>query len=377
MLCRETVPTVRRKAISAGFTLVELLVVIAIIGILVALLLPAVQAAREAARRNQCKSQLKQVGLGSLNHHDVHKHFQTGGWGWGYVGDPDWGFGTDQPGGWAFNTLPYVEEQALHDSSGDGQRTDTTGRRADRDQLAGAERVVTSPVTITNCPSRRPVRPYPMGGNFGTLRNSTTPDVAGRMDYAINAGHVSPEWPGGLAPPANAFAGPASYSETDRAQWAATVAREVKLLAADGSPKYSGVSFGQSQISIRKITDGTSHTYLVGEKMVPPQHYETGLNPGDNETWCTGFNNDNFRVTASNNGASALLPMPDSSVISMTDAEINALTVQNRFGSSHSSVWLAAMCDGSVHSIGYDIDWEVHRDLGNRADGNVASVDQL
>jgi prepilin-type N-terminal cleavage/methylation domain-containing protein len=105
----------------AGFTLVELLVVIAIIGILIALLLPAVQAAREAARRSQCQNNLKQLGLGMLLHVDVHQHFSSGGWGWRWVGDPDRGTGTSQPGGWNYPLLSFIEQQALHELGRDSQ----------------------------------------------------------------------------------------------------------------------------------------------------------------------------------------------------------------------------------------------------------------
>ncbi|QDV78948.1 DUF1559 domain-containing protein [Botrimarina mediterranea] len=358
---RPTASRVRPDAAASGFTLVELLVVIAIIGILVALLLPAVQAAREAARRNQCKSQLKQLALGSINHHDVHSHFQTGGWGWAYIGDPDWGFGKDQPGGWVFNTLPFIEEQALRDSSGDGQRTDASGRRPDRTQLEMARAVVQTPVKLTNCPSRRPAIPYKRWG--GTLKNALTPEESIKMDYAINAGHVFVEWPDNTI-----YEGPADYSAAARAQF---YERADNLLnttdAADGTAAYSGVSFGRSEVGIRQITDGTSHTYLIGEKYVPANNYDATTDwAGDNETWCTGFNNDNFRATATNNGADALLPIPDSDLMSPQSP--------NRFGSAHSSVWLVAMCDGSVHAMSYDLDWQIHRDLGNRADGNVASV---
>src|SRR5687768_6477407 len=85
-----------------GFTLVELLVVIAIIGILVALLLPAVQAARESARRTQCKNHLKQLSLAFLTHENTYGYFPSGGWGWVWTGDPDLGSGERQPGGWAY-----------------------------------------------------------------------------------------------------------------------------------------------------------------------------------------------------------------------------------------------------------------------------------
>ena len=94
-----------------GFTLVELLVVIAIIGILVALLLPAVQAAREAARKAQCMNNLKQMALGAQQHESAQGFFPTGGWGCSWTGDPDRGFTKKQPGGWIYNILPYIGEQ--------------------------------------------------------------------------------------------------------------------------------------------------------------------------------------------------------------------------------------------------------------------------
>src|SRR5450755_1750874 len=110
----------KERAMRRGFTLVELLVVIAIIGILVALLLPAIQAAREAARRTQCKNNEKNIGLAILNHVDTFKVFPTGGarylqTGFGIEQNIEGGkpLGPDRQGlGWAFQILPFMEETA-------------------------------------------------------------------------------------------------------------------------------------------------------------------------------------------------------------------------------------------------------------------------
>ena len=95
-----------RRSKRVGFSLIELLVVIAIIGVLIALLLPAVQTAREEARRMQCGNNLKQLGLACHNYHDVHSRFPISmGW---------WGDGMNAHG-WIVGILPFLEEQALYD----------------------------------------------------------------------------------------------------------------------------------------------------------------------------------------------------------------------------------------------------------------------
>ena len=128
-----------------GFTLVELLVVIAIIGILIALLLPAVQAAREAARRTQCSNNLKQLGLAAQNHHDAYKHLPPG---IGYYPIPNNGvFGT-----YHFHLLHFFEEGNLFDSSlGTAPFLPPVGPTKVR--YPGNNNVYSQPVPTFLCPS--------------------------------------------------------------------------------------------------------------------------------------------------------------------------------------------------------------------------------
>ena len=99
-----------RRSECRGFTIIELLVVIGIIGIIMALLLPAVQAAREAARRTQCRNHLKQLGLAMQMHHDAYRRFPSGGWGVLWFGDPDRGTDRRQPGGWIYSQ-PHLPDR--------------------------------------------------------------------------------------------------------------------------------------------------------------------------------------------------------------------------------------------------------------------------
>ncbi len=137
--------TSSRSPAGQGFTLVELLVVIAIIGILVALLLPAIQAAREAARRTSCSNNLKNLGLAVLTHHDAMKHFPVSNG--GPYPEPVAGTGA----GWILNTLPQLEEQPLYDQFKAGGAFDGRIRR-DKAHLTVVNAGIISTENGISCP---------------------------------------------------------------------------------------------------------------------------------------------------------------------------------------------------------------------------------
>jgi prepilin-type N-terminal cleavage/methylation domain-containing protein len=322
----------RGRATWAAFTLIELLVVIAIIGILIALLLPAVQAARESARQLKCSANLKQLGLAAVNHNDTHGHFPSGGWGWWWVGDPDRGFGRRQPGGWVFNMLPFIEQDSLWELASDGQPEVQTDQ-----QLRAANRTTKTPLVLFNCPSRRPCMlfPKPVDGTFvayNATPNSSSDNVAAREDYAINCGSQSfNEYDGG----------PGSLEAAKTYAWRA-------------DSLFTGVSYQGSEVTLSEVSDGTTNTILIGEKYINPDHYSTGLDGGDNENLYTGFNNDNFRITNR-----SYTPMQDQSGYGST----------LRFGSVHPGGCFFVLCDGSVRMVNYSINPEIYACLGNRKDG--------
>ncbi|MEN6405353.1 MAG: DUF1559 domain-containing protein [Thermoguttaceae bacterium] len=314
----------------AGFTLVELLVSMSIISILIGLLLPAVQAAREAARRMQCCNNLHQIGLAVLQHEVAKQYFPTGGWGRLWVGDPDRGTDEGQPGGWIYSILPYIEQQAVHDL---GMGKDTSTKQWMAVQMQGTI------VPGFNCPSRRTEGRYKQAKNIPVFNAADLTEMDARSDYAANAGdfHV------------DMGVGPNGYNDLSY-KW------------PDVS-KMTGISYLRSKVRPADITDGATNTYLVGEKWLGPDHYFDGESPGDDYSLYQGASSDIHRWVAKSPNQ-PWPPRQDSDSI-VGDCECEPLP----FGSCHPGVWNVVLCDGSVHTVRLDIDPETHRRYGCRNDG--------
>jgi prepilin-type processing-associated H-X9-DG protein len=325
--------------------MVELLVVITIIGILIALLLPAVQAAREAARRLQCANNVKQLALAAMSHESAITFFPTGGWDRSWLGHPDRGFGKDQPGGWVYNILPFIDQQALHDLGASGGSMTIQGANAMR---------LATPLFGLNCPSRRSVSLYHLSYSVQfKLINGPITRVA-RSDYAMNGGDYV-KWH--IASPANLAAG------------------DDPLFKWNDMSQQTGISHQRSQVTVSDIKDGTSNTFLLGEKYVNRDHYTDGKNGGDLITMYCGGDNDLLRWTgidgAIGTSTRSNLPVQDRSTAT---AELNEV---QWFGSAHANGFNMSFCDGSVHTISYSIDAEIYRRLGNRKDSLPVSGSQF
>jgi prepilin-type N-terminal cleavage/methylation domain-containing protein len=293
----------------AGFSLVELMVVIFIIGMLVALILPAIQAARESSRRVHCRNNLKQLALAAIGYERDHRSYAT----------HDEGLQI-QPT-WIVSLFPYIEEDALYDEwcRAVGYRSTPLGNNM-------LPQVVKKPVTILYCPSRRPAIAYPMGTHIPGVPVEPSPFKSGsRTDYAINGGasaapdDLKVKWPG----------------IWQKVTQPGTTQRVTKPVRA------------------KDVKDGLSFTYLIGEKAVSSDNYETGIDPGDSSSIyecrrasCVRF--------------AKRVPAMD---IRLAD---NCWSCHN-FGSAHLTHWNVAYCDGSVHALSYEMSFPTHQALASRA----------
>jgi prepilin-type N-terminal cleavage/methylation domain-containing protein len=314
-----------------GFTLVELLVVIAIIGILIALLLPAIQAARESARRMECQNHLKQLGLAVLNYTDAQKQLlPSSGYGVAWAPHPDRGIGLNQPGSFFYSILGFMEQKSLTKLGGG------VGANVDNAVLhAGNKLLYATPISTFFCPTRRAPETAPASPLYGfcsqpiLVADDRLTQIA-HNDYAANAGDVfqyfSP-WPPSLAAVPGFNWGNAFESNT-------------------------GITCMHHQFKIREIIDGMSKTLLIGEKGLNPDEYRTGLNGGDDQGPYSGDDDDPVRYAFDE----------------MITRDRRGYNNAWRFGSAHATIFNAVMCDGSVHPISYDISSKNMRRLCNRLD---------
>ena len=360
--CRNHKP--RRLA----FTLVELLVVIAIIGILVALLLPAIQAAREAARRTQCKNHLKQIGLAILNHENSLKVFPTGGNARfpdieDYLADtlsvsnpaarrgpPN---GPDKQGlGWAYQILPYLEEDALRGLTTQAQLNQAF-------------------VSLYFCPSRRSPTRAQGSGDATTQRWG--------IDYAA----VTPGRDGNPATPAWEFIAQDELSflgcgdnqlqccpgcrDNPRAPLLSLRYFGIIVRTPYGKNSFTG-KFEEAPNSkatkAGKVIDGLSKTVMVMEKRMQPSMYDGGLYCWyDDRGWTDGWDADIIR--------SPTYPIRQDREI---ESDITETAFGMSIGSAHSFGVHALFGDGSVGSVSYDVDFTTLNLLVHRADGQVTGA---
>lgn len=326
-------PVRHRGQPSHGIGLLDVLIALAIVGLLLNLTLPAVQSARSAARRVACANNLRQVGLAMQMHHDTHGCFPANGWGYRWVGDPDRGYGREQPGGWIYNTLAFTEQRAVREKPAGMPAMSPEKKQA-------TARMLSTVLAGWNCPERRVPALYATNDPYSP-HNSETVYAAARADFAANGGSdhclIISKTP-------ISSAGPESVQQFEAAHWTEEFKRLRKIC--------NGIVAPASSFAYRHITDGASQTYLVGEKSIHSEHYLDGRAGGDKYSLHTGANNEATRLGLER-------PRPDAA-----DA-----SGHGSWGSAHPGGVNMVYCSGALRCVSFEVDAEVHRAASNRHDG--------
>ncbi|MBI2824905.1 MAG: DUF1559 domain-containing protein [Planctomycetia bacterium] len=314
---------------------------IAIIGVLIGLLLPAVQAAREAARNTQCKNNLKQIGLAVHTHHDLASRLPSGGWySWsGNTNNPVWftpGVEVgppDLPCGWPYQVVPFIEQKVVFNAAWPEVKRQT--------------------ISIFFCPTRRGPTQNALPSNDGYQNGlldyvSATPVVADSRTTWSDQDCMSDFWNG------------ANFD------FAPTGSRYYGMIA-----RYPP----GNMIGFKDVTDGLTQTLLIGEKFIPTANYDGTSEAnfpfeGDDCGWSDGWDYDTVRSTG-------LPPIKDIYIkANLYPLGATQWKYDLQFGSAHPSAINCVFGDGSVRSVAFGIDKLVFNRMGDRRDGVPVDLSQ-
>jgi prepilin-type processing-associated H-X9-DG protein len=333
-----------------------LLVVITIIGILMALLVPAIGGVRESARQTQCKNQLRQMGYAAGVHVSKLGRFPCGGWGYMWVGDPDRGNGVEQPGGWIYNLLPYLGFDNVRNIG--ANITDEAKKKTELKRLKG----FVLPMFI--CPTRRRPIGYPPNQSSYNADEPDTETGVAKTDYASNGGSA-----GGDAGFYN-FQGTADRNCSQpgnfptKCSWPTGSYNSFQNYLAT---RFDGITSILSMVTPAQVRDGLGRTIFAGEKYLYIDYYYSGQAGYDDNTMYQGHDQDITRwCRGSLSGREAsdheLTPLQDNKQSSRTGDD------QYRFGSAHTNGVNIVFCDGSATTVDFKVDSRVWEHLGNRSD---------
>ncbi len=331
--------------------MVELLVVIAIIGVLVALLLPAVQAAREASRRSQCLNNLRQIGVGCHNFQTARGSFPSAGGAVEQFFNPAelskaaYGY---EGASWMYQILPFIEQQNLYNL-----------RRGDGAANAGFVKtgLAEKPVPTFNCPTRsgrlvvNGVDVYSLGDYAGVMANWNDPGWAGfawRTSVAPNQDEDVLVWTGILAK-----GGQVNKSSTPPQIW-----------------KFPRVDF-------KSIEDGSSNTILVAEKAVAQQNWTAPTNPFPYWEIYGYYTGADWPVMRLFGALKPSGPNPSPEIPVLDDSTKRTVNYEHGFGSAHPGVFCTVWGDASTRAISTSADLTLLDQLGKRADQSTASANDL
>jgi prepilin-type N-terminal cleavage/methylation domain-containing protein len=370
----------RNRPAVRAFTLVELLVVIAIIGILVALLLPAVQAAREAARRSQCMNNLKQIGVALQNYHSTKKTFPVG-------------VALGEGSMWSGHLLPYLEETALADLV----TIDFTNPRPYSHDQPSYGAIVDPFKNVIACETlipvfRCPSQPLPEHVPDRGHRSNRYVQRRVPASYIACASGLSTN-------PAKTQVFPQEYHD-----WMEQLDGVMYGVQVNPPPPPKK-NYGKGLVSIAKITDGTSKTIAVGEAWVDIERINRFIPPGytrpepqhgtrkdhwyvGSDSWSTSSLGDPSEALGSTgvppnmhkipavfddcddltSSGAAAAATDDLATGSHVVGPLDCKGLQLSFSSEHPGIVQVVMCDGSVQQVDENIDEPVWQDMGTRSD---------